>query len=87
MTQNHSLAMTTIKCQINFLLQFYVKKIMAGIVLNLNDFPINTLTHLCTNDFSFRAYCIFRKSKIAKINVFILDRNSRKFEKKQRNDI
>ena len=78
-------AMNTIKFQIHVLLQLYVKK-KAGAVLFPNDFPVNTLTHLCMNDFNFCAYCRLGKSEIAKINVFHLDPKPRKFEKKQRND-
>ena len=51
-----------------------------------NDFPVNTLTHLCTNDFNFRAYCMLGKSEIAKLMFFILDPKPRKFKIKQRND-
>ena len=43
---------------------------MADTVLFPNDFPVNTLTHLCTKDFKFCAYCRLGKSEIAKINVF-----------------
>ena len=57
------------KFQIHVLLQLYVKK-MAVAVLFPKDFPVNTLTHLCTNDFNFCAYCRLGKSDIAKINVF-----------------
>ena len=61
--------MNAIKFKIHILLQFYVKK-MAGTVLFPTVFLENTLTHLCTNDFNFCAYCRFGKSEIAKINVF-----------------
>ena len=77
-------AVGTIKLQIHVLLQLYVK--MSGTVLFFNDFPVNSLTHLCTNDFNFRAYCRLQKSEIAKINVFILDPIPRKFKLKQTND-
>ena len=67
-------AMNAIKFQILILLQLYViyiKKI-TGTVLFPNDFPVKTLTQLCTDDFSVRAHCSLGKSEIAKINVFIL---------------
>ena len=69
-------AMNTIKFQIYDLLQLYVKnnKIKinkkTGTVLYPNDLPVNTLTHLCTNDFNFCAVTRLGKSEIAKINVF-----------------
>ena len=54
-----------------FLTYSYVKKKeMAGTVLFPNDSPVNTLTHLCTKDFNFCAYCRLGKSEIVKINVF-----------------
>ena len=43
---------------------------MAGAELFPNDFRVNTLSHLCTNDFNFRAYFRLGKSEIAKMNVF-----------------
>ena len=64
--QSHS---DTIKFQIHVLLKLYVKE-MAGIELLPNDFPVHTLTHLCTNDLDFCAYCRMGKSDITKMNVF-----------------
>ena len=52
-------AMNTIKFQI------HVKKMP-----NLYCFQVNTLTHLCKNDFIIRAYFRLEKSEIAKIYVF-----------------
>ena len=63
-------AVNTVKFQIHVLLQLMYRKKMAGTVLFPNDFPVNALTHLCTKDFNFRAYCRWGKSEIAKINVF-----------------
>ena len=40
-------AMKAIKFQINVLFQLYVK--MARPVLFPNEFPVNTLMHICTN--------------------------------------
>ena len=77
--------MNTIKFQIHVLIQLCVKK-MAGTVSFPNDFPINSLTHLCTNNFNFRAYCRLGKSEIVKIYVFHYGPNPRKFEIRQRND-
>ena len=63
--------MNTNKCHIHVLSQLYVKiKKKAGTILFLNDFPDNSLMHLGRNDRNFRAYCKFRKSEIAKINLF-----------------
>ena len=56
---------------------------MAGALLFSNDFPVNTLTHLCTEDCNCRAYCKLRRSEIAKINVFILDPKPKKNEIKR----
>ena len=66
-------AINTIKFQIQVLLQIYVKKKKkpGGTVLFPNDFPANTLTHLCANDFNFRAYCRLGKTEIVKINVLL----------------
>ena len=70
--------MNIIECHIHVLLQLYAK--MAGTVLFLNEFPDNTLTHLCMNDFNLRAYCQLEKSEIAKINTFHSGPNTPKFE-------
>ena len=59
---------------------------MAGTVLFPKYFPVNTLMHLGTNDFNFRAYCRLGKSEIAKINVLNFGPKTAKFEIKQRND-
>ena len=61
-------ATNAIKFQIHVLLQLYVKNVRNCVVPN--DFPVNTLTHLCTFDFNFCAYCSLGKSEIAKIIVF-----------------
>ena len=50
--------------------------------LFLNDFPVNTLIHLCTSDFSFRAYCRLGKSVITEIDVFHFGRKPAKIRKK-----
>ena len=42
----------------------------AGTILFLNDFPDNSLMHLDRNECNFRAYRMFGKSEIAKINLF-----------------
>ena len=73
-----------IKFQIHVLLQLYVK--MVRTVLFLNDFPVNTLTQLCTNDFNFCAYCSLGKSEIAKINVFHSGPKTAKVRNKAKND-
>ena len=59
---------------------------MTGTVLFLDDFPINTSTHLYMNDFNFYAYCKLEKSEIAKIYVFHFEPETAKFEIKRRND-
>ena len=53
-----------------FITALYKNKKNAGTILFLNDFPDNSLMHLGRNDCNFRAYCKFRKSEIAKINLF-----------------
>ena len=91
-------AMNTTKFQIHVFFLTSVK--MAGTVSFLSDFPVNILSHLCTKEFDFRAYCRLRKSKIPppllhqkkkknnnNDNVFQLDPKPRIFEIKRRNDI
>ena len=48
-------------------------------ILYLNHFSFNTLTHLCTNDFNFHAYCRIGKSEFAKINAFYFGPKTAKF--------
>ena len=43
---------------------------MAETVSFPNNFPVNTLTHLCSNDLYFCAYCRLENRKLLKINVF-----------------
>ena len=43
---------------------------MVGIGLFPNDFPVNTLTHLCTNDFNFAHIAALENQRITKIYVF-----------------
>ena len=61
--------MKTIRFQIHVLLQQKKKKKKKKTALFSNDFPVNTLTHLCTKDFNFRACCRLRKSEIMNINI------------------
>ena len=55
---------------------------MIGTVLFPNDFPVITLTHLCTNDFKICTYCRLGKSEIAKINVVHFGSKSAKIRNK-----
>ena len=76
--------MNTIKFQIHVLYQLFLK-IMARTVLFPNDFPVNTLTHLWSNDFNVRAYCRlgWENHKSRKLMSFILYPKPRKFKIKQ----
>ena len=68
---------------IHVLLHLYVT--MAEKILFLYDLPVNTLTHLCTNDINFRAYFELGKSeitKIKKINAFHFGPKTVKIRKK-----
>ena len=59
---------------------------MAGTILFPNVFSVNTLTHRCTSNFNFHAFCRLGKSEIAKSYVFYFGPKTAKLEIKQRND-
>ena len=86
--------MNTIKFQIYDLLQLYIIKDkiikkqqqqITGTVSFPSDIPVNTLTHLCMNGFSFLRYYRLEIQKSLKLMFSIFDRENLKKAKKQQN--